>query len=328
MAKKQKEKLGLVDLVSVGNDRDDMFPVKISGSRISYVKELYSRCPGKLMKTNLLTILFILPAIIWMIYITVIASSANSLLPYSANIGIGYPVVNGISELAEYYKYYYNILKYTILVLFFIIASFGIAGGAYTVRQIMQDEKVKIFKTFFRGIKRQAMPCLWFGFILGLETLAIMFAIFGLDYISTLSSGATLAIKIIMIVLMAMIIIVTICIAMLYITQNVCYEMKLGGALKNCFLFTFRLPLQSLIMFVVTMAPVALIIYLMYLYVGSLSSNNFFSILLSTFGFIIFALYLASFVLLAWSVYGDFLYENSIVVARERIIKSQKKGKK
>lgn len=328
MAKKQRERHGLVDIVGVGNDREDLLPLSIAGSRFSYVKEMYSRCPGKLMKTNLLIILFILPAVAWLIYRTMLDDSINYLLPYSANLGIGYPVISDIAKLSASYKYYYNILKYTVLVLFFIVAAFGIAGGVYTVRQIMQDEKVKIFKTFFRGIKKQAMPCLWFGFILGLENLVLMFAVHCLDYISTLSDGATLAIKIVVIVIMAIMLILTIPVALFYITQNVCFEMKSRTLLKNSFIYTFRLPLQNIAMFVITMGPVALIIYLMNLYLTSMSQNNFFAILLSTFGVIIFALYLASFVLLAWSVYGDFLYENSIVPARERLAKNQKKGKK
>lgn len=328
MAKKQKEKVGLVDIVKVGDDRDDLYPLEIKGSRFSYIKEMFSRCPGKLMKTNLLTVLFLLPALAWLIYVTIIAFSSNSILPYSANLGIGYPVVSGVAELAQYNRVRYNMLKYTVLVLFFILGSLGLAGGTYTIRQIMQDDKIKIFKTFFRGIKYQAVPWLWFGFILGIETLILMVSIYYFDYVVSMQYALKLTIKIILIVLSAFLILITVFVTLFYTTQNVCFLMKPKDLIKNSFLFTFKLPLQNLGMILITGGPVALVVYLLSLYLTSMSQNNFLAIFIATFGIIIFALYLFSFVLLSWSVYGDFLYENSIVVARERMIKKAKKGKK
>lgn len=328
MAKKQKEKQGLVDLVAVGDDREDMEPVEINESRFSYVKGLFARCSGKLMKTNLLIVLFLLPALAWMIYITVISGSVNSIIPYSANIGIGYPGVANVYEIAQYNRVTYNMLKYAVLVLFFILASLGFAGGTYTIRQIMQDEKTKIFKTFFRGIKKFALSWLWFGFILGLETFALMVVIYYYEYAVVLQTALKLTIKIILIVLISLLIFITLCITLFYTTQNICFEMSPSQLLKNSFLFTFKVPLQNVGMTVITGAPVALVIYLLNLYITSMSQNNFFAILLSTFGILIFALYLFSFLFLSWSVYGDFIYENCIVVARERLIKNAKKGKK
>ena len=87
MAKKGK---GLIYRLTMGKDNmPDFTPDKLPGTRWQLFKDVFFNRFGALVKLNLLTLLFCLPAIALLVIMNMIKMLDGTVLPYSGNVGVG-----------------------------------------------------------------------------------------------------------------------------------------------------------------------------------------------------------------------------------------------
>ena len=97
---------------------------------------------GKIFKINLLMLLFIFPMfLIWAANGFLVEVQAMS-APFSQNLGIGYPTYPAISGIAERLVYETNVLTFVLVFVFTFMASVGISGGFYVMRNMVWTEGV------------------------------------------------------------------------------------------------------------------------------------------------------------------------------------------
>ncbi len=140
--------------------RDEYSTAERIGGWQAY-KTIWSGHFTKVLFVSLLTLIFVAPAIAWMIVLGVIGGNVGTSVPFNIFDGIGYPspdfvggeygmaVAEGLSN-----RMYFDaaMLEYSVLIACIAIAGVGIGAMTYVARLYMYGEQVKVLPAFFRGV--------------------------------------------------------------------------------------------------------------------------------------------------------------------------------
>ncbi len=122
-------------------------------SRYQLCKDLMTGHIKEVFKINILMLLFFLPLLI-VIFLSVINAETNSMLyPFGTNLGVGYPAVPDLQGTSQWLAFQNGMRTGIMIALASIVASVGLAGGMYAVRNLIWTEGVFIAKDFWRGVK-------------------------------------------------------------------------------------------------------------------------------------------------------------------------------
>ncbi|MDE5562238.1 MAG: hypothetical protein K2J01_01675 [Clostridiales bacterium] len=258
MAKAEKTKRkGIVHKMMFGNeDRPDITPEQLNMSKWAMFKNIFFGRFGTTVLLNLLTLLFALPAIAIMLLFYLNSSVAAGFIPYSSNLGIGYPVVSNAVTLGVISDFTYSITEYLILIPCIGVFALGVAGNLYVVRKLIWQEPTSTIKDFFRGIKKCWLGAVFIGLLFGLVLLLVVFSFGYFD-----AFHMPVAYKAVMITISIILLVFTIIFASFFMTQNAAFKMRPTVLIRNSALFVFGAFLQSVIFIGIGLAPV----YLMFI---------------------------------------------------------------
>ncbi len=261
-----------------------------------------------MVKINLLTLIFALPAIAWYFLVNFISSANNLLIPYSANIGIGVNVVTDAVSAGIEQAFRFDVLRWLVMIPLIMIAFIGLAGSFHTMKTILRGEGEAKIRVFFRGIKK----CwLWF-LIISLPIAVLVSALsISVDAFSVYSS-LPIAMRVLAIVGAALLLFLAVLFALFMTALSMTYEMKIGKVMKNASLFSVALIHRSVIVLAICALPVVLSVVM--------------SQLLAMLFVVFFMLIGISFIALICSVYTQWAFDRFIEEPLRP--KSQKKGKK
>ena len=108
---------------------------------------------GKIVKVNLLIILFFIPLLLVILINGLMRDYYGTVYPFGSNLGIGYPAfpqVQGQAELLNFRMHLSLMLGVTITSM---IAAVGLAGGMYVIRNMVWTEGIFVANDFWRGVK-------------------------------------------------------------------------------------------------------------------------------------------------------------------------------
>ena len=108
---------------------------------------------GKLVKINLLMILFFIPTILVLVFAWMMQETNSVLYPFGANLGVGYPAVPIQQGLAESLRFQNDVIIYGLVAVSAFIASIGVSGGMYVMRNMVWTEGIFVANDFWRGVK-------------------------------------------------------------------------------------------------------------------------------------------------------------------------------
>ncbi len=250
---------------------------------------------GKIVLNNLFVFLFLLPAIAVLFFRTIYISGLGVQYPFNANTGIGYPAYPGTQGLTESIYLSQDLVFYALLIGAGLLASIGIAGGAYSMKKLVNTHGKFTIKSFFHGVKvgylNVAVPvtvftCFYFGCVI-IGDWKDLNAARGLPV-----AGATTAYVFIII---ATVLVGLYCAWLL--ATGVSYKLKAGQLLKNAFVLMLGSPLQTVFFAGLTLMPVWLLM------IGL--SVPF----ISYFAYFIFILFGFSYMLLVWMSYTQWVFD-------------------
>lgn len=253
------QRKGLMQRLIMGrDDLPDFTPNKLPGSRWAVFKDVFFNRIGAMAKISLLTFLFMLPAIAWIVIMMLARQADSQLIPYSSNLGIGYPVVTDAVLIGQYRTFSLNIQMYLVLIPLLMIAGLGFAGAFHTMKLLAWGEGVSVGGTFFSGIKKNWVPCLWIFLFFGISLFVFMFNITAYDYLSSVH----MVWRVIAISLSVIQFVLVLCMMLYLITQAVTYKLKAFGLIKNSFLFAIALFPQNIFFLLLSLLPFVLIMLL------------------------------------------------------------------
>ncbi|MDE7405823.1 MAG: hypothetical protein K2M89_02990 [Clostridiales bacterium] len=256
MAKAEKtKKKGFVHKMMFGNeDKPDLTPEQLNMSKWAMFKFIFFGRFGTTVLLNILTLLFALPMFGVMLLFYLNSSVAAGFIPYSSNIGIGYPVVSNAANLGAITDFTYSITEYLILIPCIAFFALGVAGNLYVIRKLIWQEPTSTIKDFFRGIKKCWIGAIFIGLLFGLALLLVVFSAgyFDAFHLPVAYKAVMITVSIILLVFMTIF-------TSFFMTQNAAFKMRPLALLRNSALFTFGAFLQSIIFIGIGLAPVYLI---------------------------------------------------------------------
>jgi len=213
---------------------------------------------SKLFGLNMLMLLFFIPVLFLFVWRYIQIEYNAVVRPFAGNIGLGYPAVPNMAGLAEGVYYTVDRSIFLMLPVASIIASVGISGGIYVMRNMVWAEGVFVGKDFWTGVKKNfgnVLVCtLIYTVLLFLGVLSIRMgnmlnAVEGTKWYITLS------------IVLGYIMLAFFTIVYLYtLTFGVTYKLKLRNLLKNSCIMAIGLLPTNLFFAVFAFVTILLIV--------------------------------------------------------------------
>ena len=255
---------------------------------------------GKIVKVNLLTLLFFIPMIAVLAVSMIAKSSQGVLYPFGANVGLGYPMAPNQQGMSEMLTLYSNILLYVGLILTSFITAIGLAGGMYVIRNMVWTEGIFVSNDFWRGIKlnykNALQTTLFFTLIYSVCSLMIDMAAVTLAVES--SSKFTVVWMQISQVVSSVIIFLAIMMTFWMVALGVNYTLKFTALVRNAFLLSVGTFPQTIFF-----GACALVPYLLFLI-----AQSFFTMV----AIIVCLLFGLAYTLLVWLDFAQWVFDKYI----------------
>ena len=296
-----QQKKGLIARMLEGKERSEEYARStLPTNRWQLFWDIFKGNFWKLVKVNLLTLLFFVPLLAVVVLTLLLKESNGITYPFGANLGVGYPAAPGLQGVSESLTLRVGMTSYLLISLTSVIAAVGLAGGMYVIRNMVWTEGIFIANDFWRGVKlnyKNALQtaiffCMVFAFcqtMINISNVAMASGVMEGGQITWLriSQGASY----LFMTLGTMM-------ALWMIALGVNYKMTFFVMLKNSFLMTIGTLPQTVFFGVLAFIPIVLLL------VGG-------EMLLS-FGIIILILFGLSYMLLVWLDFAQWVFDKYI----------------
>lgn len=296
-----QQKKGLITRMLEGKERSEEYARStLPTNRWQLFWDIFKGNFGKIVKVNLLTLIFFIPLIAVIVIYSMLVQSNGIIYPFGANLGVGYPAVPGQAGLYELLSLQNNFLLFIGIALSSVIASVGLSGGMYVVRNMVWTEGIFVSNDFWRGIKlnykNALQTALFFCLMLFLSGTLISFVDFslatgGLGKWQKIWMHVSRATSYLLIVFSAML-------TLWMIALGVNYKFKFFQMLKNACLMTIGTLPQTIFFGVIALLPFALFLI-----------NSSFMMVIAIFVGLLFGF---SFALLVWLDFAQWVFDKYI----------------
>ena len=181
------------------------------------------------MLVSLLVGIFIVPYVMWIIFI----NNSPFFIPTEEN----YLLV--------------SLIAYAPYIVFSMIFGLGVVGAMYYSKRLAFNEGANASKDFFYGISKNFKPALFAFFVLGLFYFALSYG----KVVVIFNNSLDYTVKGILIGLMYVGFIIISMIMGFYLTQNILYVGKTSQLMGNAFKFTFGMFGWNLLIYLVILLP-------------------------------------------------------------------------
>jgi len=251
-------KKGILYRITMGrDDQPDFTPNKLPGTRFAQFWDILKGRFGVLFRVNVLSLIFCLPAIFWTIWVSLLRTGYGNRLPFNGNVGIGYPITNGVQEVSNALNFVLDIQFYSILIPLVMLGFLGFSGIFYVVKQLSWGENIRVLRTFFQGIKKNIIQFLVAGLVSGVALFILMFNIKGYNNLDIYQ-----ALRIIGIVVTVLIVLITAFAIIFFTTQAVTYKTSIWRLFKNSYIFSVALLPQNFLILLAAFGPIVLLMLL------------------------------------------------------------------
>ena len=282
-----------------GKERsEDYARSALPANRFSLFWDILKGRFGRLMFVNVLVLLFCAPLIAVIVFRFLALATQDYVGPYGAGFMVGYPVIPDVVGLAELNKFRSDILFFVLFIPASVIASIGVSGGMYVVRNLLWTEGIFVAGDFWRGVKRH--------FASVMEALLIFTVILMMAqatgnladwYVAADSpyKGWLIASKIIGFIIMSFMLLV--CLWMISLGVN--YKQGPWALFRNAVVMTVGTFPQTVVFSAAAIAPVFLVLF---------ASNRF----LVALGIVFYAFIGFSYFILVWMDYSQWAFDKFI----------------
>ncbi len=258
-----QQKKGFVARMLEGKERSEEYARStLPTNRWQLFFDIFKGNFGKLVKINLLMLLFFIPTIAVVIFGLIVNESTGLTYPFGANLGIGYPAEPMQQGLSEMLVFYNDITLNFLLTISMLIASVGLAGGMYVIRNMVWTEGIFVANDFWRGVKlnykNALQTTLFFCIVYFLCSTLVNVSQLSLA-VGDLSKGQTTWLKISLGVNYLFLTLATM-MTFWMIAQGVNYKLKFTQMFKNSFLMTIGTFPQTIFFGLLALLPFILII--------------------------------------------------------------------
>ena len=259
-----QQKKGLIARMLEGKERsEDYARSTLPTNRWQLFFDIFKGNFGKLVKINLLTLLFFIPLLAVIIFSFIYRDAIAATYPFGGNLGVGYPVVPNMHGWSERLTLETDTTVYFLMTLASIVAAVGLAGAMYVIRNMVWTEGIFVANDFWRGVKlnfkNALQTALFFMIVLTLTVLTTDMAAVAKTSLN-LSDFERVMISIstvISYVFMAL----AVCMSFWMIALGVNYQMGFFTLIRNSFLMTIGMLPQTVFFIAMSALPFLLLLF-------------------------------------------------------------------
>ena len=297
-----QQKKGLIARMLEGKERsEDYARSTLPTNRWQLFFDIFKGNFGKLVKINLLMLIFFIPVLAVIIFSLMYREAIGATYPFGANLGVGYPVAPNMQGQSEMLAFSSDMMMYGLLLVAAIVAAVGLAGGMYVVRNMVWTEGIFVANDFWRGVKlnfkNALQAALFFVLVLALTVITQdMVALTRVQQeLSTFQDVMFTISSIVSYVFLAL----ASCMAFWMIALGVNYKMGFWVLFKNSFLMTIGMLPQTVFFGALALLPYALFL---------IGGQGLFLMA----GIIIVLLFAFSYTLLVWLDFSQWAFDKYI----------------
>ncbi len=257
-----QQKKGFVARMLEGKERSEEYARStLPTNRWQLFWDIFKGNFGKLFKVNLLILLFFIPLLAVILINNLISDSNGIVYPFGANLGVGYPAMPEMTGGAEWLTIQSDFTLCVGIVVTSFLASIGLSGGMYVVRNMVWTEGIFVANDFWKGVKLNYKNALQTALFL---SIALFVGKFILDMAAlNIAYGVTKAQKVWLTIsqmLSYIMIIMSLMMSFWMIALGVNYTMSFPILLKNSFLMAIGTLPQTVFFGVLASLPFLLLI--------------------------------------------------------------------
>lgn len=292
----QAEKKGFIAGLLEGRERDEEYARSApSASRWGLFWNVFRGRFSKMVIVNLLMLLFFIPLAVVIFLRINYGANLTLLYPFSGDVLVGFPAYPNMAAQPSAIALQLNIPFGALMLAGALIASIGISGGMYIIRNMVWTEGVFVASDFWRGIRANVAPALESTLFCGAIVYGLSVAISYAQYfIAAGTASAALMIFCIVLCCIAIVLVAFVYFWMLSLGTN--YDMNflrlVGTAVAMAFTYFFHN-----LFFVALMSLPVLFIFL-----GSL---------FQAVGLIVLILFGISYAVLIWVDFAQWAYDRN-----------------
>ncbi len=294
-----KKRGGLVERLLIGKEKSEGFArASLPSNRWELFWDIFKGRFGKLVIINLLITLFLVPLYLLFIARELMVTGLAAQYPYNQVFGTGYLALDSLAGYPEQISYNANLIAFMFLPIASAIASIGISGGAYVIRNIVWTEGLFVANDFWQGIKLNFKKIF---LTLFLYSAMVYLGIVAISFSDTIiASGSSTSHVWLFYVIKILVIVSLVFFALIVfhiITMTVTYELTFGQLIKNSFYLTIgAFPLNIVFL---ALGALPLVLFL-------------FGQFMMGIGIIVILLFGISYFLLVWTDYCHWVYDHYI----------------
>ena len=296
-----QQKKGLVARLLEGKERSEEYARStLPTNRWQLFWDIFKGNFGKIVKVNLLTLLFFIPLIFVIVMYFMVLNSSGYVYPFGANLGIGYPAAPNQQGVAELLVLQNGLFLHIGIFVTSFIAAIGLAGGLYVVRNMVWTEGIFVSNDFWRGIKLNYKNALQSTLFFSVLFLVFNMVISSIDF-SLAIGGLSKAQTVFMNISKVMSYIFMVFTSMMFfwmLALGVNYELKFFMLVRNAFIVTIATVFQTAFFIALALIP-----YLLLLIGGTLF------MLIGIFAILLFAF---AYTLLVWLDFAQWVFDKYI----------------
>ena len=296
-----QQRKGLISRLMEGKEKsEDYARSTLPTNRWQLFWDIFKGNFGKIVKVNLLTLLFFVPLIAVVVFYMMLVDSNGIIYPFGANLGVGYPAAPMQQGMAELLSIQNSFILYSGLMLTGFIAAVGLSGGMYVVRNMVWTEGIFVTNDFWRGIKlnykNALQTTLFFTIVLLLAGTMLQFAEFsivveGLKGFELVMMRISQGTSYVLLALAAML-------SLWMIALGVNYKLSFFGMIRNAFLITVATLPQTIFFAVLAFLPFACFL------IGGMT--------FSMIGFILTLMFGIAYALLVWLDFAQWVFDKYV----------------
>lgn len=291
------KKRGLVDRILMGREKSEGYArASLPSNRWELFFDILKGRFFKLVGLNLLTMVFFIPLFLLLFFRYASLLGYGEIVPFSQCFGIGYMAPTSLIGFNESLNLSVDTFTLMFLPVCGIIASIGLSGCAYCMRNLVWTEGTYVTSDFWHGIKLNFKQICLSSIIYTVLLYAMIIVIDMINFLQVQGQMVDWLAVVFKILEITFIFIFTIC-YMFSLTNVVTYELPFFKMLANTFLFSIGLMLQNVIMVLLCLIPVV------FFFLG----NFFFFI-----GIFFVLLFGISYVMLIWTDYSQWAFDKFI----------------
>ena len=285
---------GFINRLVAGSEKsEDYARDKLPSNRWELFWDIFKGRFGKLFIINFLTLIFILPIAMLIFFRYVSLVSYGMSYPFNTGFGVGYLAPVALTGLSEQIVFNTDVKMFLLLPILSLIASVGLSGGLYIIRNLVWTEGVFVANDFWKGVKQNfkqiALTCFIYSIFLYVSIATIDLA----NYNVAIGENSRWLYFVILAFTILVISFITIMV-MHMLTLCVTYEYKFFELVRNAFFFTIGNFVTSIVFLALGGAFILLLLFDGFIFYLSL-------IILAIFGLSLF--------MLVWTVFCQHLYD-------------------